>query len=109
MKISYKTNQVRKYCEEFREAQKFFGNINVAKKLAVLMKELESFNHILDFTKVAKLQKYELHDLLGDKKGIKALKIDYSYRMELEVIFYATENDDEDSILILEVNKHYGK
>lgn len=109
MKISYKTKQVQKYCEEFKEAQKYFGNINVAKKLVILMKELDSFKHILDFTKVAKLQKYELHDLVGDKKGIKALKVDYAYRMEIEVLFYAVEDDEEDHIEILEVNKHYGK
>lgn len=69
MKISYKTKQVQKYCEEFKEAQKCFGNVNVAKKLAILMKELELFKHIWDFTKVAKLQKYELHDLVGDKRA----------------------------------------
>lgn len=37
------------------------------------------------------------------------MKVDYAYKMEIEVLFYAVEGDEEDHVEILEMNKHYGK
>lgn len=109
MEVSYKNKNVKEYCENYRTALSFFGNEKIAKKLAILMTDLKLTPRITDFAKVAKLQKYSLHDLVGDKAGIKSLKVDYAYRMELEVLFYAEDDGDQDKIIILEVNKHYGK
>lgn len=109
MEVSYKNKNVKEYCENYRTALSFFGNEKIAKKLAILMTDLKLTPRITDFAKVAKLQKYSLHDLVGDKVGIKSLKVDYAYRMELEVLFYAEDDGDQDKIMILEVNKHYGK
>lgn len=109
MHISYKNKSVKEYCENYRTALSVFGNAKIAKKLAILMTDLLYTPRITDFTKIAKLQKYNLHDLTGDKAGIKSLKVDYAYRMEIEVLFYAEDDGDQDKIVILEVNKHYGK
>lgn len=107
MRISYKSKKVQQYCEDYKCAASYFGNVKIAKKLAELMTDLHLFAHIVDFTKVPKLKKYNLHDLVGDKVGIKSLSVDYSYRMQINVELYAETIDGEDEITILEVSKHY--
>lgn len=107
LKIEYHNKDVQRYCEDIHFAEKNMGRLP-AIKLIRLMDVLRKAHHILDFTKEPKLKPYQLHDLYGDMKGMKALKIDYAYRMELIVLVYAQDGED-DIIKIMEVSKHYGK
>lgn len=109
MKIQYINNRVERYCNNEKAMFNHLKDANVVKKLQLLMTDLEVFPHIVDFARVPKLLKYRLHDLTNDKKGIKSMSIDYTYRMELTVEFYAETVDDEDIITIVEVSKHYEK
>lgn len=107
--IKYHNSKVEQYCNNEKAMFKHLKNINVVRKLQILMTDLEMFPHIVDFARVPKLAKYKLHDLTNDKKGIKSLRIDYTYRMELVVEFYDEQMEDEDVITIVEVSKHYEK
>lgn len=109
MEIKYSNKRVEKYCNDQAAMFKHLKNNNVVRKLQILMEDLEFFQHITDFVTVPKLAKYRIHDLTNNKQGIKSLSIDYSYRMELTVEFYAETVDGEDIITILEVSKHYEK
>lgn len=108
MKINYKNNRVKSYCENHKDSEREFKNKDVVDRLAMLMHDLKAFPHIVDFARVPILMtKYRIHDLQNDKKGEKSLRITYSHRMEIEVVFYAENENDEDIITILEVTKHY--
>lgn len=107
MKINYKNNRVQRYCENFKDGMKEFKDREVVLKLAMLMTDLKAIPHIVEFSTIAKLKKYNLHDLKGNKKGEKSLRITYSHRMEIEVNFYAECDDEQDIITILEVTNHY--
>lgn len=107
--IKYSNSRVEQYCNNEKAMYKYLKNSNVVKKLQILMTDLEMFPHIIDFARVPKLLKYKLHDLTNDKQGIKSLRIDYTYRMELVVEFYDEQIEGEDVITIVEVSKHYEK
>lgn len=107
MKINYKNNRVKSYCENHDDSMREFKDRKVVLNLAMLIQDLKAFPHIVDFARVPKLLKYKLHDLHNDKDGEKSLRITYSHRMEIEVVFYAENENDEDIITILEVTKHY--
>lgn len=109
MKIYYNNKTVEQYCTDYKSAIKYFRDARVVKKLAELMTDLRFFGSILDFKDVPKLQRYRLHDLIGNKQGIKSLSVDYTWRMEIRVEFYAETVDGEDVITILEVSRHYAK
>ncbi len=107
MEIEYKNKTVKRMCEDYSFAKKEFGE-KIARSLAMLMVDLTMYRHMSSFYSEARLQKYRMHDLVGQKKGVKSLRIDFAYRMELEVLIEAISDDGEDRIRILEVSKHYG-
>lgn len=106
MRIQYKNNRVQSYCEEYRAAMREFKNRDVVLKLLMLMTDLRATAHIVDFSKVPKLMKYNIHDLHNDKSGEKSLRVTFSYRMEIIVNVYE-EDGKEDLITILGVTNHY--
>lgn len=106
MVIRYNDKKVEKYCNDFSVANKLFG-MKIAKCLAVLMNDLAYVKRLSDFNSNPMLRRYNLHELTGQKQGIKSLRVDYSYRMEIALMVMAVDGS-EDEILILEVSKHYG-
>lgn len=106
MVIRYNDKKVERYCTDFSVANKLFG-MKIAKSLAVLMNDLAYVKHLSDFNCNPMLRRYNLHELTGRKHGIKSLRIDYSYRMEVALMVVSVD-DNEDEIIILEVSKHYG-
>lgn len=109
MRIKYINKSVEQYCETYKASMRYFKDDKVVKKLALLITDLKAFHSIVDFANVPKLKKYRLHDLQGNKKGIKSLSVDYTWRMELTVEFYTETIDGEDEITVLGVSKHYEK
>ena len=107
MEIEYKNKYLRQICEDYRYAKKQFGE-KVANATAKLMVALIMFPHIKQFATVPMLQRYRIHDLSGDKKGRKSLRIDYAYRMEIVIEIESAGTDEQDRIMIVEVSKHYG-
>ena len=105
--IEYKNNKVKQICEDFGYAKKQYGE-KVAKATAMLMVELIINSHIKQFVTESRLQKYRIHDLTGDKKGIKSLRIDCAYRMEIIVELETVCDGEVDKITIMEISKHYG-
>ncbi len=103
MIIGFADNKIEKICNNSKEALKEFGNKKVVKHLAELMLDLQSTKHIEDFYTKPIFRKYRAHELIGDKKGITSLSVDYAYRMTIIVTIQVAE----DEITILEVNKHY--
>lgn len=103
MIIGFANNKIERICNDIKTALKVFGNKKVVKHLAELMLDLQTTKHIEDFYTNPIFKKYRIHELVGDKKGITSLCVDYSYRMTvtIEVLI------GEDEITILEVNKHY--
>mgnify|MGYP002518437490 FL=1 len=71
------------------------------------MTQLKYVSHVVEFAKNPVFSKYRYHELKGDKKGVKSLSIDYSYRMTLIIEIVGT-GEDSDEINILEVTNHYG-
>lgn len=106
MIITYKNRKTEKLCTDYYEMKRFFSNEVSAKKLAVLMTNLTYVDHIEEFATNPVFKKYRYHELIGDKKGIFSLSIDYSYRMTITLEIIRTDN--QDTIKILEVSKHYG-
>lgn len=104
MIIGFANNRIEKICNNSKEAFKEFGNKKVVKHLAELMLDLHATKHIEPFYTNPIFKKYRAHELIGDKKGITSLSVDYAYRMTIIVEIQVVE----DEITILEVNKHYG-
>ena len=107
MKICYANSKVEKLLTSRKELSKFISNVSVINDLNILMTNLKTFKHLKDFYTIPVLKHYKLHDLYGDKNGIKSLCIKQGYRLTLTLIL-ETINDNEDEIKILEVTKHYG-
>ena len=103
MKIGFANKKIERICNENKEALKEFGNKKIANNLAALMLNLRVTKHIEDFYTKPIFKKYRAHELIGDKKGITSLSVDYAYRMTIIVTIQVVE----DEITILEVNKHY--
>lgn len=103
MKVRYRSKEVEHICNDFNYACREFDK-NTARRLAVLMENINVVDHINVFYKNPIFKKYRIHELKGDKKGITSLSITSSYRMETIV----TVLIEEDEIEILEVSNHYG-
>ena len=104
MIIKYANKKVEKICISHNEAVKELGNRNIAKALEMLMLDLRNVQKFQDFYTKPFLKPYRAHELVGDKKGITSLSINYAYRLTGIV----TIQIKEDEITILEVSKHYG-
>ena len=103
MKVRYRSREVERICNDFNYACKEFDK-NTARRLAVLMENINAVDHIDVFYRNPIFKKYRIHELKGDKKGITSLSITRSYRMEMIV----TVLIGEDEVEILEVSNHYG-
>lgn len=109
MELSYKTDKLRKLCEEPKynsELVKKYGK-DVAKKLPQRIKELKAFNCLAD---VPSTLPFRRHKLNGNLKNCYAVNINGQYRLIIR------QNDNsiiiEDltkikEIEIMEVSKHY--
>jgi len=104
MIIKYANKKVEKICINHNEAAKELGNKNIARALAMLMLDLRNVQNFADFYTKPILKHYRAHELVGDKKGVTSLSINYAYRLTGVV----TIQVEEDEILVLEVSKHYG-
>lgn len=108
MIITYKSKHTEKLCTDYKEMKRFFSSELLSNKLAILMTHLKHIDHLQEFVLNPLFKKYRYHELSGDKRGIKSLSIDYSYRMTLTLEVIANQ-DGEDTIKILEVSNHYGE
>ena len=107
MQIEYKDKKIEKLCNDQKAMQKFFSNGVLVKKMMELMTFLRNAEHLKEFAVLPVLRKYRYHELTNDMKGIHSLSLDYSYRMTLTLEIIG-EDDEVDTIKILEVSNHYG-
>lgn len=107
MIVEYKDKKIEKLCNDYKVMRKFFSSEVLAKKLMELMTNLRNVEHLKAFAVLPVLRKYRYHELVGDWKGIHSLSLDYSYRMTLTLEIIG-EDDEVDTIRILEVSNHYG-
>ncbi len=105
MIIHYKNKRIENLCCDYSLAKKRIGE-KVANGLAILLTDLKFVPHVDMFNTVAKLKKYRMHVLIGDKKEIYSLSIDYSYRLCIKVEVIDT-GYGQDEICIVEVTNHY--
>lgn len=103
MILDFDNKKIEKICKDSKYALKEFGNNKVVRNLAELIGDLRATKHFEDFYSKPIFKKYRAHELIGDKRGITSLRVDYAYRVTLVV----TVEVIEDKALILEVNKHY--
>ena len=109
MDLTYKTDKLRKLCEDpsyNTELVEKYGS-NVAKKLPRRIKELKSFNSLND---VPSNLPWRRHKLSGKLNNCFAVNIDGQYRL----IFRQVDNNivienlkEIKEIEIMEVSKHY--
>lgn len=109
MKLTYKTEKLRKLCEDpnfNKELVKKYGS-DVANKLPRRIKELKSYNSLND---IPTFLPWKRHKLSGNWKEHFAVNINGQYRL----IFRQKENNiiiedlrEIKEIEIMEVSKHY--
>ena len=105
MRITFRDKNVERLCTDYKYMNRQLPS-TTANKLQILMTNLEFLNHISQL-QLPIYKKYRYHELVGDKKGIKSLSIDYAYRLTLTIQLVGSD-EECDEILILEVTKHYG-
>ncbi|MDE5780349.1 MAG: type II toxin-antitoxin system RelE/ParE family toxin [Lachnospiraceae bacterium] len=115
IEIQYKSSKLKNICHDFSKAKKEFGTI-VAEKLHALINLLENAETLND---INAMQIYNLHHLLGKRKGEYALDLGrrLGYRLiitplddngnkwkekDINVMYKSTK-----IVLILEVSNHY--
>lgn len=105
MRITYRNKDVERLCTDVRQMKKELPAQTVP-KLQTLLTRISLLQHMDEF-RLPVFARYRYHELTGDKKGIKSLSIDYSYRLTLtiEIVGIGTDCDE---IRILEVTNHYG-
>lgn len=105
MIIRFADNNIKRICSENAYARKKLP-AGVVDTLQKLLYELSAQDRFDSFYKVPIYRKYKAHQLKGHKKGIIAMSLNYSYRMEL--LLEIERIDNKDVVKILEVSNHYG-
>lgn len=112
MKLEFKTNKLKKQCEDPVEAQKVYGK-PIGNKLTKRVNELKAAKNLNDIAKMSRINGF--HGLDGDRKDEFAVYLVHPHRL----IFKAEINEESDSdnitynnikvIRIEEVNDYHGK
>ncbi len=97
MKVFFANNQLRRCFEDSKQAQREWN-------IAVARKYIQRIRLILDtpsFAKLRGIRSFRLHPLRGQLAGRFAIDLNNRWRIIL------TYDEDEESVLILEVTNHY--
>ena len=106
MIIKYNNKDVEKVCCDINESQRRFGK-KISIELSKLMTILKNLDHLQSMRTNVVFKKFNIHNLIGDKKGLISIRIDYSYRMTL-ILEKESVGNELDEIKIMEVKNHYG-
>lgn len=104
MIITFHDKETRKICEDENYAKKYFppNVVEQLKKLMYMFAAYPKFENIYNASHW--VQKYRIHNLQGDKKGLVSFSLDIKRRVTDKVLIQI----EEDMITIMEVSNHYG-
>lgn len=115
MKIYYDNKNIKKLCNDYRYARKKLGK-DVADKLHMALQFIDAAVCLVD---IKNMITFRLHPLKGNRKGTYAIDLGRKTGFRLILIpvdldgnMWTTENDiviynSTDTIILLEVSKHY--
>jgi toxin HigB-1 len=98
MKIQFKTKQLQKQYEDYRQANKVYPE-EVARKYIQRINIIQQASNIEE---LKKLPAIHCHALLGKRQGQWAIKLTGYYRL-----IFSLEGDRLEIVRIEEVSKHY--
>jgi toxin HigB-1 len=109
MKLEFKSNKIKKQCEDPKEAQKIFGQ-QIGIKLTLRVNELRAAKNLDD---IRKNKANGFHPLEGDREGEYTVTIVHPFRLVFKPVFDSQSKElsfSEMSIVkIEEVIDYHGK
>lgn len=108
MNLQFKSNKLRKQCEDYKMAQRDFG-VNIGKKLTQRVNELLAADTLDDIAKNSKANGF--HELDGDRNGKYAVYLGHPYRLVFKAVTGNDGNEylDINSVILEEVGDYHGK
>ncbi|MFR1908632.1 MAG: type II toxin-antitoxin system RelE/ParE family toxin [Clostridium neonatale] len=108
MDLQFKTNKLKKQCEDYRIAQRELG-VNIGKKLTQRINELRAAETLDDIAKNSNANGF--HELKGDRSNKYAVYLVHPFRLVFKAV---TDNDgneylDINSVILEEVGDYHGK
>lgn len=110
MKLEFKSNKIKKQCEDPKEAQKTYGP-QIGFKLTLRVNELRAAVSLLDISKLSNVNGF--HTLDGDRDGEYAITLVHPHRLVFKPLFPdGQKTEDLSAICIVrieEVIDYHGK